>query len=71
MQAIEMAIRRAMDDPLRYRIFEQDVRRVLVKVFPYAVLFTVEEDSILVVAVMHCHREPGYWRNRAGDDQAP
>jgi toxin ParE1/3/4 len=33
-------------------------------VFPYAVLFSIEEDYILIVAVMHCRREPGYWRNR-------
>ena len=36
----------------------------LSKVFPYAVLYSIEPDYILVVAVMHCRREPGYWRNR-------
>lgn len=69
--AIESAVRKAAEDPLRFRFFEQDIRRVLAKVFPYAVLFTVEEDHILVVAVMHCHREPGYWKSRTPDDQAP
>jgi len=22
------------------------------------------EFHVLIVAVMHCHREPGYWRHR-------
>ena len=32
--------------------------------FPYAVLYTVEHDYVLIVAVMHCHCEPDYWLHR-------
>ncbi|MFH0813669.1 MAG: type II toxin-antitoxin system RelE/ParE family toxin, partial [Pseudomonadota bacterium] len=28
------------------------------------VLYTIEPDYILIIAVMHCHREPGYWKTR-------
>lgn len=62
--SIESAIRAASVAPLQFRIFENDIRRVLSKVFPYAVLYSVEQDYILIIAVMHCHREPGYWRKR-------
>lgn len=34
------------------------------RVFPYAVLYSIEDDFILIVAVMHCSREPGYWKTR-------
>jgi toxin ParE1/3/4 len=27
-------------------------------------LYTVEPDFVLIVAVMHCSREPGYWKRR-------
>ncbi len=64
INSIEYAIRRIVSHPEQHREIEADVRRCLTKVFPYAVLFTLEKDSILIVAVMHCHREPGYWRNR-------
>lgn len=64
INSIEHAIRRVVSHPGHHREIEADVRRCLTKVFPYAVLFTVEQDSILILAVMHCHREPGYWRNR-------
>ncbi|MEK0449568.1 MAG: hypothetical protein RL088_1836 [Verrucomicrobiota bacterium] len=61
---IESAFRQISDEPTRWRPFEQDVRRCLAHVFPYAVLYSIEPDYILIIAVMHCSREPGYWRNR-------
>lgn len=64
--AIESALREIVRSPERWRVFEADVRRYLVAVFPYAILYSIESDSILVIAVMHCHREPGYWKSRLG-----
>ncbi len=61
---VEVALSQIQQAPERWRIFEDDVRRCLTRVFPYAVLFTVEPDYILIIAVMHCHRDPGYWRHR-------
>lgn len=62
--AVEMAVAHIVAMPESWRIIEDGIRRCLTKVFPYAVLFSIEPDHILVVAVMHCHREPGYWRSR-------
>ena len=62
--SVEDAIDRIVEAPLRWRILEDDVRRCLTRVFPYAVLYTVEPDFVLIIAVMHCHRDPGYWRER-------
>lgn len=64
LDTVEDAIRRIIESPERYRILDEDVRRCLTHVFPYAVLFTIEPESILIVAVMHCSREPGYWKRR-------
>ena len=50
--------------PGRWRVLEDDVRRCLVRVFPYSVLYTIEPNSVLIVAVAHAKREPGYWRYR-------
>jgi len=61
---IEFALSQIQKTPDRWRIFEEDVRRCLTRVFPYAVLYTIEPDYLLIIAVMHCHREPGYWRHR-------
>lgn len=62
--AVESCLARIKAAPSSWRIVEDDIRRCLTKVFPYAVLFSIEDEYLLVVAVMHCRREPGYWRNR-------
>lgn len=62
--AVEMAVAHVIAAPESWRVIEDDIRRCLTRVFPYAVLYSIEPDHILVIAVMHCHREPGYWRNR-------
>ena len=62
--SVENAIQSILEDPLRYRRFDEDVRRCLTRIFPYAVLYTIEEDFILIIAVAHFSREPGYWKHR-------
>jgi plasmid stabilization system protein ParE len=64
IEAVERAILQIRETPERWRILDGDVRRCLTRVFPYAVLYTIEPDCVLIVAVMHGHREPGYWRHR-------
>lgn len=41
-----------------------DVRRRIVRRFPYSVLYTVENEEIVVLAIAHQSREPGYWIRR-------
>lgn len=64
IEAIEQTIQRILEAPNRWRVIDEDVRRCLTRVFPYGVLYTVEPDFILIVAVIHCSREPGYWKQR-------
>lgn len=40
------------------------IRRCLVRRFPYGVLYSVEQGSVLILAVMHLHRSPDYWEPR-------
>lgn len=53
-----------LQNPGSWAVIDQDVRRCLTHTFPYGILYTIEREHILVVAVMHLHRQPGYWRNR-------
>ncbi len=43
-----------------------EVRRKALRKFPYSILFVVETDVLLVVAVMHGKRRPEYWIPRLG-----
>lgn len=68
VDAVEDAIWKAAEAPERWKIIEEDVHRCLTRVFPYGILYTIERDFVLIVAVMHLSREPGYWRHRLTDD---
>jgi plasmid stabilization system protein ParE len=42
-------------------------RRCRTRRFPYLVVYVELSDQIVIVAVMHSHRRPGYWRKRLRD----
>lgn len=43
---------------------ELDAKRLLLRRFPYSIVVRESDDEILVIAVAHQHRRPGYWRDR-------
>ncbi len=45
---------------------KRNVRKFLLARFPYAVYYVPRQDEILVLAVAHGSRRPGYWRGRLG-----
>ena len=49
---------------LEYDSGLHEIRRVLLKRFPYFVIFACRPDEILVVAVAHTRRRPLYWLDR-------
>lgn len=50
--------------PKAWHPLTPEIRRCRLKRFPYSVVYTLEATGILVLAVAHQHRKPGYWRNR-------
>lgn len=61
---VEDAVYCLRDSPDRYPAIDQDIRRCLTRKFPYGILYVVEPDFILILAVMHCKQKPGYWKTR-------
>ena len=47
-------------------MFDALIRRHFSDVFPYAILYMDQPDRILIMAVMHMKRQPGYWKKRLG-----
>ena len=45
---VENAINKIAKNPTLLRIIEEDVRRCLTKRFPYGILYTIEENYILI-----------------------
>lgn len=61
----DAAIRRISAYPKSYALLENEVRRCLIKRFPYGVLYGIDADTI-IIAVAHLHRNPNYWVVRLG-----
>lgn len=57
-------VRRSVEFPKAWAVLEGEIRRSLVRRFPYGVLYSEEQEEIFVVAVMNLHREPDYWKHR-------
>lgn len=64
---IHAAIQRAAAMPDAWTQLAGNVRRVLVNRFPYGVLYEPGSRSLLVLAVMHLRREPGYSMTRRSE----
>lgn len=67
IQALEKAITSARTQPDLYRCFDGEFRKVRVGKVRNAVVFCKRAAEIQIIAVMHLHREPGYWKERAED----
>jgi len=39
-------------------------RRYLMRRFPFSIIYSISGDQLLVLAVAHQSRRPGYWRGR-------
>ncbi len=57
--------------PELWPVIENEIRRALVQRFPYGVLYVNENSTISILAVMHLHRHPDYWKDRKGLSEWP
>jgi toxin ParE1/3/4 len=65
VQEVVRTLRKAAAEPSLYRIVDSSgVRRVLLKRFPYLALFRVENDQVVVYAILHTKRSDRSWRRR-------
>jgi len=50
--------------PGTFRFIRKPARRHFTREFPYGIIYVERPDDIWILAVMHLHREPGYWTHR-------
>jgi plasmid stabilization system protein ParE len=63
-QAIEVLVDRMSENPRQFPVVFKNVRRALLRRFPYSLFFVVEDETILVVACFHASRDPSQWQER-------
>lgn len=58
------ARKRIAERPHAWHPLGNGVRRFRLGKFPYGLIYVVEADEVVVLAVAHLHRKPNYWRLR-------
>ncbi len=62
--AVSEAIARIVENPLAFPRVRGEIRRAILRRFPYGVYFRISPDEIVVLAVMHGRRHPRRWQSR-------
>ena len=64
LAALEVVYRRLEQTPKMHQMIYQDVRRALMRRFPYGIFYRVQIDRVEVIAVQDCRRDPARWQSR-------
>ena len=64
LSEVERAVASITAFPETWPKLEGDLRRRLVRRFPFGILYFIETEKTIIVAVAHLRRRPGYWKNR-------
>jgi len=62
--SLDEALERISRSPGVWPAYFNGTQRLLLRRFPFAVIYRVGAERILVVAISHQKRHPGYWRRR-------
>ena len=64
LSEVETALESLREYPTSYQIIHEQVRRILLNRFPYALFYRIVGDSNLVFACLHVSRDPQRWQER-------
>ena len=64
LTAVEATLARIHREPLAFPVVYRDIRRALVRKFPYALFFIATADRTTILACSHVRRHPRRWQTR-------
>ena len=64
LDELDRIVRLVRAYPLVATQIEPEIRRFFFTRFPYSMIYGIDGDTIVVIAIAHQHREPGYWADR-------
>lgn len=65
LDAIDVALAELLEYPQSAQVVRGNIRRKLIRRFPYSLLYTLRPGEIRILAVMHQSRRPFYWWGRS------
>jgi plasmid stabilization system protein ParE len=64
LQELTRALQRIRVAPMRYPPAESGTRRIVFEQYPFSIFYLVRRDEVVIIAVAHQRRRPGYWSDR-------
>src|SRR3972149_1530585 len=61
---IEAAISSIQRNPEIYPVVYKNVRRALIRRFPYGIFYLIKPEQVVVIAIFHAYRDPKHWQFR-------
>jgi plasmid stabilization system protein ParE len=62
--AIDETVQRIISNPTGFPLVHGEIRRAMVRRFPYGIYFQILARDLVVIAVMHGRRHPRRWQSR-------
>ena len=63
-QTVANAISRISDAPNTFPLADHGTRKFVLQRFPFNIFYRISETQIVIVALAHQKRRPGYWSDR-------
>lgn len=66
IRAVDVCLSGIGRNPLAYQVIHEQVRKALIRRFPYIILYIFNEDTdtVFVLACFHAKRNPKQWLDR-------
>jgi plasmid stabilization system protein ParE len=62
--AVDKALEEIADAPARWHPVDPRHRTHVLKRFPYQIIYRVDGEFVIVIAIAHARRRPGFWKDR-------
>ncbi len=63
-EQIRHSLLRIQQYPQAWPTERKEIRRYIVHKFPYKILYSIQDEKIIILAFAHLHRQPDYWIDR-------
>ena len=64
LKAVRYVLGRIEEGALQFPLVTNDIRRAILRRFPFGIFFAVEDETATILAVTHLHRHPASWQRR-------
>ena len=64
LEAVHKMVNAIVENPERFPTVRKDIRRAVLRRFPYSIFYRIVSAHVVVVACFHGKRNPRDWRSR-------